>query len=303
MTVTKNNNSLIRRMVKARWAYLFLLPLFVGLLVFCYYPPIYGIALSFFEKGSATDAVFAGFQNYSRLFSDTEFLNSIPTMFYIMLPKLAISVVVPLIMAEMIFAVKSKKVQGVYRVLILVPIVAPGIVNLLIWRNIYDPTNGLLSTFLKALHIIPEDKIINWLTNPDIVIFSIVFMGFPWIGGTNVLIYMSGLMNISTEVIEASRLDGASTMRRIFVIDLPLLAGQIRYFVVFGIIGGFQDYGVQYALTQGDYNTMVPGYYMYRTAFNKDELGYASTIGTVIFLVIALVTALTFRLLRRKEDV
>jgi ABC-type sugar transport system permease subunit len=123
-------------------------------------------------------------------------------------------------------------------------------------------------------------------------------MGFPWVGGTSVLIYMSGMMNISPEVIEASRLDGASTLRRIFSIDMPLLSGQIRYFLIFGVISGFQDYGIQMVLTDGKpgYSTVVPGFYMYMNAFRFGSLGYACAIGTVLFAVIMLMTMLTFKL-------
>lgn len=296
-------NTLRYRIWKARTGYLFILPLFIGLLMFCYYPPIYGIVLSLFEKRSFGSASFIGFENYVNLFKDDIFLNSIGTMFKIMIPKLLISVIVPLVCAELIFGVKSKKMQSAYRVLILLPIVAPGVVGTLIWRNIYDPNNGLLSTLLQGIGIIKDGQIIEWLHDPKYVIFSIIFMGFPWIGGTSVLIYMSGMMNISQEVIEASRLDGASTFRRIISIDLPLLMGQIRYFLIFGVIGGLQDYGVQVVLTEGGpgYATYVPGYYMYNQAFSFDNFGYASAIGTIMFVIIAVFSALTSRLTKTKE--
>ncbi|MGN1098964.1 MAG: carbohydrate ABC transporter permease, partial [Christensenellales bacterium] len=144
----------------------------------------------------------------------------------------------------------------------------------------------------------PEDSI-NWLHDPNIIIFSIILIGFPWIGGTSTLIYASGLMNISNQVIEASKLDGASTFRRIVSIDLPLLSGQIRYFLIFGIIGGFQDYGTQFTLTNGGpgYSTYVPGWYMYKLAFTDDRMGYASAISAVLFLAILIVTAICFKYL------
>lgn len=288
---------------KRRLAYLFIAPLIIGLLIFSYYPPIYGLTLSFFEKHSVGDTIFVGIKNYTDLFKDEVFLNSIPTMFYIMIPRLLIGIVVPLIMSELIFGVKSLKMQGVYRVLVLVPIVAPGVVGTLIWRNIFDPTNGLFTTVLRTLGIMGNSQVIDWLGDPQWVIPSIIFMGFPWIGGTSVLIYMSGLMSISTEVIEASRLDGASVMYRIWKIDLPLLIGQIRYFLIFGLIGGFQDYSTQIVLTDGGpgYSTYVPGYYMYQQAFMHDNMGYASAIGSVMFVVIMIVSLIAFKFVNSKN--
>lgn len=295
----KSKKKLLSEIWRCRRAYLFLLPLFIGLIIFSYYPPVLGIYRSFFQWDGVKEGVFTGLDNYKKLFQDEVFLNSIPTMLKIMLPKLVIGVVVPLIMAEMIFSVKNKKHQSLYRVLILLPIVAPGVVGTLIWKNIFDPNNGLLTAVLRGIGILAQDQVVDWLGSVETVIPSIIFMGFPWIGGTSVLIYMSGLMGISQEVIEASKLDGCGTFKRILSIDLPNITGQIRYFIVFGIIGGLQDYSVQIVLTQGrpGYATYVPGYYMYLQAFTAGNMGYACTIGTVLFVVIALITALTFKVL------
>ena len=83
------------------------------------------------------------------------------------------------------------------------------------------------------------------------MISTIIILGFPWTNGTSILIYISGLNAISEEVIEASRLDNCSTLKRIFKIDFPLLLGQVRYFFIFGLIGLLQDYSIQIVLTNG----------------------------------------------------
>jgi len=297
--------SFFKTLWSMRAGYLFCLPLFALMVVFCYYPPISGLRLSFFEQTSTSEAVFVGFKNFADLFSDKVFTDSIGTMFILMVPKLIIGIVMPFIAAELIFAVKSNKLQNAYRVLMLLPIVAPGVVSLMIWKNIYDPEGGILIAILRAFRIVGENTTIDWLNDPDWVIFSIIFMGFPWVGGTSVLIYMSGLMNISSEVIEASRLDGASTFRRIWSIDIPNLVGQIRYFLIFGIIGGFQDYGTQVVLTHGGpgYSTYVPGYYMWELAYTFDNIGKASAVGTLLFLIIIVFTVIANFTVKQREDV
>lgn len=279
-----------------RAGYLMVAPLMIGILIFCYYPPVAGILLSFTNKTSTTPMTFIGIRNFRELFADEVFLHSIPTMLEIMLPRLVIGIVMPLVAAELVFAVRSARMQTVYRVLLLLPIVAPGVVNLLIWRNIYDANSGLMTELVRLFGLAGEAGI-DWLGDPRYVIFSIIFMGFPWVGGTSVLIYMSGLVNMSTEVIEASRLDGASTFRRILRIDLPLLVGQIRYFLIFGLIGGFQDYGTQIILTQGGpgYSTYVPGYYMFELMYTHDNMGKAAAVGTLLFVVIMIFTVIAFR--------
>ncbi len=294
---------LLQEIWKCKQAYLFLLPLFAGLIIFSYYPPVSGIMHSFFEWSGSREGSFIGVANYKRLFHDEVFLNSIPTMFKIMIPRLLIGIVAPLIMAELIFCVKSAKLQAAYRVMILLPIVAPGVVGLLIWKNVLDPTSGLLTTLARLFGFAAENGVINWLGDPKLVIFSIIFMGFPWIGGTSVLIYTSGLMNISEDVFDAARLDGVNILQRIRRIDLPLIRGQIRYFFIFGIISSLQDYGTQMVLTEGGpgYSTYVPGYYMYIQAFGAGNMGYACSIGTTLFVFIVLLTLLGFRVTRNKD--
>lgn len=302
MSSKLKKDSILYRIWKGRLAYLLLAPLIIGLLITSYYPPISGLYRSFFDWDVISEPVFVGMDNFVELFSDEVFLNSIPTMLKIAIPRLLISVFVPLIIAELIFGVKSKKMQYAYRVMVLLPIVAPGLVYTLLWQKIYDPQFGLLTTLLQGMNIVPEGTVINWLGSKELVIFSLIFKGFPWLGGTAVLIYMSGLMNISTEVIESSVLDGCSTLRRIWHIDLPLLVGQIKYFLVFGLIGCIQDYNDQLILTNGGpgYTTYVPSYYMYIKAFTAGRMGYASAVGFVMFIVIFLLTIFIMR--KKKGD-
>jgi ABC-type sugar transport system permease subunit len=278
-------------------AYLFLAPLLIGLAIFCYLPPVSGLYRAFFDWDATYRSVFIGFDNFRELFSDPHFLESIPTMLKIMLPKLVIGIVIPLVVAEIIFGIKSGRGRYFYRVAILLPIVAPGVVGMMIWKFIYDPHDGPVTVLARLFGLLKQDEIIAWLNNPNTVIPAIIFLGFPWVSGTSVLIYMSGLMNISTEIIESSRLDGATVFQRIFKIDIPMLLGQIKYFLVFGIIGGLQDYGVQIILTQGGpgYSTFVPGYYMYLKAFNIGRMGYAASVGTTMFTVILTLTIINYR--------
>lgn len=295
--------TLINKIWQGRQAYLFLLPLFLVISIFSYFPAFSGIYHSFFEWSRDGSLKFNGFDNYIKLFGDTIFINSIPAMIKLMLPKLLISIIVPLIMAELIFFISSKKMQYWFRVLCLLPMVAPGVVGVFVWKYIYDPSEGLAVALARLFGLIGANQNIDWIGNPKLVIPSLIFMGFPWVGGTAVLIYLSGLMGIAGEIREASLLDGASTLRRIVSIDIPLIMGQIRYFLIFGIIGALQDYGVQIVLTKGGpgYSTYVPGYYMFKQAFTFGNMGYASAIGTMLFVFIFIFTLLTIKFVRSKD--
>ncbi|MDD4107096.1 MAG: sugar ABC transporter permease [Prolixibacteraceae bacterium] len=304
MTINSNKkHNLLHRIWKARYGYLFILPLMLGLAVFSYYPAFSAIYHSFFDWDSAGDSIFVGLGNFVELWQDKVFLESFITMIIIQIPKLLIGIFFPLIMAELIFNLKSNKSQYWYRILILLPIVTPAIVGTLIWKFVYDPNNGLMTALSRTLGLLSENGVIDWLGDPNWVVFSIIFMGFPWIGGTSVLIYMSGLMDIPTEVLESSRLDGCNTIRRIISIDLPSILGQVRYFLITGIIGALQDYSIQLMLTDGGpgYSTMVPGYYMYVEAFRANRMGYACSIGTSLFLIVFVLTILTRKFVNNKD--
>lgn len=301
--ISITQKSTFQKLYNSRYAYLFLMPLFINLIVFCYYPAFSGIYHSFFNWDANGTANFVGLKNFTDLFSDAMFVNSIPNMFKLMVPRLAISIIVPFIMAELIFFIASPKSQHFYRVACLLPMLAPGVVGTLVWKYVYDPSDGLAVAVGRLLGFIGKNQNIDWLGDPKLVIGSIIFMGFPWVGGTAVLIYLSGLMNIAGEIKEAALLDGASTLKRIYLIDIPLLMGQIRYFLIFGIIGGFQDYGVQIILTQGGpgFATYVPGYYMFKSAFTFGKMGYASAIGTMMFIAIFILTLLSLKFLKSKD--
>lgn len=290
-------NGLFYKIWQGRMGYLFIAPLILGLSLFSYYPAFSGLYHAFFDWNSVGTGKFIGFDNFKELFCDRVFLDSIKTMVVLQLPRFIIGIVVPLIVAELIFNITSKRAQYWYRLLVLLPIVAPGVVGTLIWRFIYDPNNGMLTAILHSLGILSPGTVIDWLGDPKTVIGSVIFMGFPWIGGTSVLIYMSGLMNIPSSLIESAVLDGAGMFRRILKIDLPMIIGQVRYFVIMGIIGALQDYSTQLILTKGGpgYTTTVPGYYMYTQAFYAGRMGYACSIGVVMFIVIFIFTAVTYK--------
>ncbi|MBB6670754.1 carbohydrate ABC transporter permease [Cohnella nanjingensis] len=298
-----SSGSLLQQAWRARQAYLFLLPLLISIVVFNYYPPVSGMYHAFFDWNLSGKEEFIGLANFREIFRDQVFLDSIPTLVILTIPRLLIGVIVPLIMAEMIFAVKSSRLKYGYRVLILLPMVIPGVVGTLIWKFVFDPSQGLITNLARMVGAIGDNRVIDWLGNPDTVIPSVIFMGFPWIGGTAVLIYMAGLLTISGEVIESSVIDGCGVFRRIWKIDLPLLMGQIRFFVITGLIGLIQDFGLQLIITNGGpgYSTYVPAYHLYMMAFQSGRMGYASAIGVVMFVFIFALSLAAHKFLKNNK--
>jgi len=135
-----------------------------------------------------------------------------------------------------------------------------------------------------------------WLGHSKLIIPAMIFWGFPWVGTVGVLIYLAGLQNISQDVYEAAELDGCGPFTKLFRIELPLILTQVRINLIFLTIGTLSSYG-RFLLLLGpdggpDNKGMVPGLYMYKTAFIDGRFGYACALGMVMFVVILTLTVI-----------
>ncbi|GGD88998.1 carbohydrate ABC transporter permease [Paenibacillus nasutitermitis] len=292
-----------RMMKDSLSAYLLLSPIVIGLLIFCYYPPIRGLIMSVFEWNAAGDRwTFVGMDNFRRMAHDDVLIASVPNMLFLLVGGLIISVTVPLIMAELIYSISNPKWKYAYRVLILVPMVIPGVVGALVWQFVFDPNIGLINAILDGVGLGGWKH--AWLGDSHTVLWAFLFMGFPWATGIGPLIYLSGLSGIPTEINESARLDGITWFRRVISIDIPLITGQIKFFLITGLIGGLQAFQNQYLLTNGGpgYSSMVPGYHMYLQAFTYNRLGYASAIGLVLFAAALILTIINMKFIKSKGE-
>jgi ABC-type sugar transport system permease subunit len=135
-----------------------------------------------------------------------------------------------------------------------------------------------------------------WLGNEHLVIPSIIFWGFPWVGTVGVLLYLAGLQNISTDVYEAADLDGVGSVRKLFYIELPLILTQVRINLIFLTIGTVTDYGFFLLLLGTDGGPggkgMVPGLYMYKSAFIEQRFGYACALGMILCVILLFITVI-----------
>ena len=133
-----------------------------------------------------------------------------------------------------------------------------------------------------------------WLGNQNLLIPSLIFWGFPWVGTVGVLIYLAGLQNITADVYEAAELDGVGTVRKLFAIELPLILTQVRINLIFLTIGTITDYGLFFILLGPNGGPggrgMVPGLYMYQAAFVEQRFGYACALGMILFALLLAIT-------------
>ncbi|MCX7796882.1 MAG: sugar ABC transporter permease [bacterium] len=287
-------SSLLNSVYKNKFIYLSLVPTFALLLTFNYYPAINALYHSLFEWDGIGYEKFIGIKNFVNLFKDPVFIIALRNVSILAISGVIISITFPLLAAELTFNLRNLKMQYLYRTMFVVPMVVPGIVVLLLWGFIYRP-DGLLNNFLTILGLGSLTR--PWLGDFNTALFALIFIGFPWIGSFNYLIYLAGLQSINKELFESSIIDGATRLQQIFYIDIPMILGQIKLILILTIIGVMQGYTTQVVLTQGGpgYSTMVPGMYMYNSAFLYYRMGYGCAIGTFLFGVILFLTIVSRR--------
>lgn len=288
--------------VRRAWrAYALLSPFFVLILVFMYYPPVLGFVRSFYQWKPGSDAVYIGLDNFRTYFAHPDSGREFRNMFTIMVLGWGTGTVVPFLMAELIFSVRAETAKRLYRTLVTIPFLTPGIVIILLWKKIYDPLLGPINAVLGATGLDAWQR--NWLGDPQIALFAIIGVGFPWVATIGTLIYLGGLGQISASIYDAALIDGCTGIRRIVQIDLPQVLGQVRLLTILSVVGAATAFDSILVLTDGGpgFATMVPALRMYKQAFTAQQFGYASAIGLLLFLVAVAVTYAINKGIRTEE--
>jgi ABC-type sugar transport system permease subunit len=281
---------------------LLLIPTFALVMLFNYYPAGSALYHSFFEWNGANFIRFIGLGNFIEMTKDPIIWQSLLTLVKLTLLSLAINLTFPLAAAALIFHLRDLRLAYFYRVLFVIPMVVPSMVVLMIWRFIYSPNIGLLNQFLKLIGMAVLAR--PWLGDFKLALYAIIFIGFPWIAGIGTLIYLAGFQAIPTELLDAAAIDGASTRKRLWYVELPLVMSQIKLIVILTVIGSFQNFTTIMVMTNGGpgTTTMVPGLYLYRNAMYYNKMGYACAIGTTLFILTLVLTYLNTRYLRSSVE-
>ncbi|WP_205741109.1 carbohydrate ABC transporter permease [Haloactinopolyspora alba] len=259
------------------------MPLIVVLALFQYYPAFSGIFRSFYEWNPGMESTFIGLDNFSRMMDDEIWWQSFKNLGFIFAFGV-VAWVIPLFAAELLVTLRSQRAQFVYRTLLIVPMAFPGVVTALVWSFMYHPNNGVINKVLTAVGLGSWAQ--NWAGDPSFALWSLLFIGFPFIAGLPFLIFYSTLQNIPKELFEAAALDGVDRVRRFWSIDLPLMARQVKLLFFLAVIHTLQYGFMAYIVTAGgpDNATMVPVLRMINVAFQGQDWGYAATLSTTLFL-------------------
>ena len=288
---------------EARDGIVFILPWFLGLLIFILGPFVAGFYYSLTEYDSLLPANWLGVENYRRiLFDDDRFwLTVYNTVWYVC------AAVVPQVVLGLLLAVLlNQKTRGitVFRTVFFMPSIVPIVASVSLFIFILHDRFGLLNeTLYQVFGIVGP----NWLTSPDWSKPSLVLWSLWGIGG-GMIIYLAGLQGIPQTLYEAAAIDGAGALRCFWKITIPLISPTILFVVIMGIIGSFQIFTPVFLLGSANYGLAAAGpmdsllfwvVYIYNQGFFYFRMGYASAIAWLLFMLLVVLTLIQFRLAGR----
>ncbi|MBB3125530.1 ABC-type sugar transport system permease subunit/WD40 repeat protein [Paenibacillus rhizosphaerae] len=292
---------IFRQIWKSKYIYLGLAPTFILVFVFLYYPAVSGLFHSLYDWQPGGRTTFVGLANFERMIHDPYVIKGMGNLLILIITGLIKAIIPALITAELIFHLRSKRLQYGFRTAFTASMVIPGVALLLIWQNLYDPNVGLINNVLELIGLGSWGH--GWLGDPNTALWAIIFIGFPFIGILQLLVFYAGLLSIPNELIESAKIDGANLWRIIRSIHLPLLSGQFKFLIILTLIGIIQDFNGIMIVTGGGPmdSTYVPALQMYYAATKFNDLGYASALGVSMFLVILAITVVNMKLIKTED--
>ncbi|CQR54101.1 carbohydrate ABC transporter permease [Paenibacillus riograndensis] len=276
-----------------RAGYWFILPWLLGLVIFTLGPMIFSLVLSFSKWDVITGVEsiqYVGLDNFKAIFHDELFYQSLKVTFIFALVSVPLFQVASILIAVLL-NMRSRGMKF-FRLIFFMPSVIPAVATSMMWVMIFNPEYGILNQALSWFGIQGP----AWLQDPSYALGALIVMGLWGIGNT-IIIYLSGLQGVPEDLYEAGELDGAGPFRRFFSITLPLITPTVFFNLIMGIIGGFQYFTQAFVMTNGGplNSTLFYNLYLYNKAFMEFDMGYASALSWILFLIILVFTLLVIR--------
>lgn len=269
--------------------------LFPNLFIFvCFIlvPTFMGFGLSLYKWDGLGDKKFVGFNNFIKAFSDTNFWGAMGRTFMYTLICVPLIMIISLFLANLM--VKEFRAKGLFRAIFYWPTMISFIIVGLSFKFLFGDEFGIINYLLEVFNQSP----IKWLTNSSYAILVVVIATVWARSGFYMINFISGLQSIPTSYYEACEVDGANSIQRFFYITLPLLKPTTFLVLILSMIDMFKAYPLIKALTDGGPNssTKYMVQYIYEEAFNKQNMGYASALSVILLIVLAIFTAIQFKI-------
>lgn len=291
---------------QALTALLLILPSLLVLAVFRYYPVVSAVWHSLFNWNGFTAGTYVGLANYRQALADPVMAAASLNIARYIAIRVALNLAFPLLAAELIFHLPQGRAANAYKSLLTIPLAVPLMVVLLAWKFIYNPRDGLLNVVLRGIGLGGAAR--DWLGGFDTALYAVSGLGFPWVTGIGIagfgmLLYLAALQAIPGELFDAAAVDGVGPLRRLLLIEAPLVARQLWLVALLTVINTLQSYVPVMVLTMGGpgVSSMVPGLYLYINAFSYDRFGYACSIGVLMAAVLGALAYLNTKAARIAE--
>lgn len=284
-----------------RFVFACLSPAVLLVLIFIFVPTVNVFRMSLFRMGAITNtSEFVGVSNFKTLMEDKNFLEAMQNTILVIVLVMICTIALAILFAALLSRGKFKG-KNFFRVIFYIPNILSIVVIGGIFGAIYDPSNGLLNTFLQAIHL--DGLTHKWMGEPNIVIYSVIFALVWQAIGYYMVMYMSGMAAIPEDLYEAASLDGSSEINTFFTVTLPLIWTNIRTTLTFYIISTINlSFLFVQIMTDGGPNgkTEVFLNYMYKQAYSNGAYGYGMAIGVVVFLFSFILAAIVNRITDRE---
>lgn len=276
---------------EARDFYLLISPWLIGFILFTGGPIVASLALSFAQYDLINPPAYIGLENFAALLHDELFFQSLKVTGIYALFSVPLGIIGGLALA--ILLNQRVPALSVWRTIYYLPSVISGVALAMLWTWIFNPEFGLVN---YALSILFHIKGPGWVFSESWALPSLIIMSLWGVGGAMVL-YLSGLQGVPTELHEAASLDGAGAIGRFRFVTLPIISPVLFFTLVTGIIGSFQVFTQAYVMTAGgpNYATFFYVLYLYNNAFLNYWFGLASAQAWILFVIVLLLSLLVFR--------
>ncbi|MDO6657768.1 carbohydrate ABC transporter permease [Anaerobacillus sp. 1_MG-2023] len=277
-----------RNMRKALTIGLFTAPALIVYLVYVIYPILSTLGYSFYSWDGTNDKTFIGLNNYIQLFNDAVFWTSLTNNAWVVLTSVFVQIPLGMIMALMLFApIRGIRLfSSVYFLPFLMSTVAIG----LLWVYMFDPINGIINQIVNLLGF----ENVAWLSDENTSLIAILLVVVWQFSPFYMILFKAAMVGIGEELYESAQIDGANSWQKFFHITLPLLMPTIVSSSILAIVGSLKAFDIFYIMTGGGPNhaTELMGTYMFKQAFINFNMGYASAIAFLMFLIALVVTVL-----------
>lgn len=292
-----SKRSLVLQRRETGVSYLFLLPALIFFLGFVIYPMLMGIITSFTDASFAnqSNGKFIAFDNYIRLFNDPVFKKSAVNTVIIVVAAVPTVTAFSLWVGSAIYKMKAWT-RSFFRCVFYLPVVTGSVAVVVVWKWMFDKYNGLFNYVIKAF----GGKPLPWTESSTMAIWCIIIILFTTSIGQPIVLYVAALGNVDNSLVEAAQVDGATNLQTFWKIKWPSIMPTTLYVVIITTINSFQCFALIQLLTRGGplYSTSTVMYLLYETAFiTSKDFGYADAMGVVLAIVIAIFSAIQFKVM------